>query len=487
MLGAATDPLDVLSPTSSECPHGLDFEGGSVSLSPTHNHPFPDSSAEVKETLSHPYEESSSVLPLLKPCQDEPSKEADAGFSISGKSKDAQEHQSTPNVLDPAHIAKLLKAINRLLHLQNKATLKRSEVRELRIGLKYEREEEAEKRAQLIRNLTSLVDQDSVQPLIRDIDALRSATGKYSDLETEYHEAEDQLDRDELVLINAMEHFARLSHNHSLPTPEETSLMEQDNLSYVGSTTSLAAEDPPDVMDYLSRVADLRIVQERLHGLYDDLRAIQHKREERRRLNIPMDEESLDFLESYDEEWSEINQELIAVQSDVDQLRAVCSEKGHFTDEYVKGRDFEHEVYPAALQYPAPEYQPQYQPQYQPEYQRVDPLKASTEEDTSPFVPIDEEVSQTRFINKWLLHRLRQSNLEIGQLKSLPEIKSLRDQGYDDRKVSQLSLKEWFKDEATMSPPPPPSTSGMGNLYDQGPALTVNNRKRIIRPRSYSF
>ncbi|KAB8077236.1 hypothetical protein BDV29DRAFT_168629 [Aspergillus leporis] len=385
------------------------------------------------------------------------------------------EHRSTSNGLDAAHIARVLSANNRLLYLQNKATLKRSEVREIRTAMKYMREEEAELRAEFIKKLTSLVGQDSVKSLLQDSDALRSATGKYTDLETEYHEAEDRLDRDEYTLINAMEDFARLSHNHPLPTPEETSLMEQDTLSYVESTTSLAPEDPPDVKDYLSRVADLRIVQERLNSFYDDLRSIQYKQEERKRLEMPMDDESLEFLRTYEEEWREIKRELMGLQMVVEQLRAVCFEQDHLTDEYIKGRDVEYEVYPAALEFPAPTYQPK------------DPLKVTTEEDTSPFVPIEEEVSQTRFINKWLLHRLRQSNFEIGQLKSLPEIQSLCDQGYDDRKVSQLSLREWFKDEAAMSPPPPPSTSGMNNLNDQRAALTANNRGRLISSRRYSF
>ncbi|KAE8354910.1 hypothetical protein BDV28DRAFT_146615 [Aspergillus coremiiformis] len=410
---------------------------------------------DVEELPSHRSMDSVGVLSLPKSSQDETSKDANAGDSFPGRSKDPQEYHTMPDILDAAHIVKLLSANSRLLSLQNNVASKRSEVQELRTALRFQREEEAEIRGRFISHLTAAQGTlTSLQPLLQDNEALLVATGEYSDMETDYNKAESQLERDEYALIKAMEEFARLSSNHSLPAPEETSPIEQHHLSGVGSTASSVPEDPPDVVEYVSRLADVRMVQERLCDLDRDLLLIQEKQAERASLNIPMDDECLEFLRTYDEERGEIWAELSIAQQDVNQLRTVCFKKGHLTDEYIRGRDFLPEIHPVALA-----------------NQPRDPLKASTEEDTSPFYPLEETMSSNQFVNKWLLHRLRQSNVEIGHLKSLPEIQSLCDRGYDGRKVSQLSLNNWFEDEASRSPPPPPDTSDMSA---QGPGSATN-------------
>ncbi|RAQ47514.1 hypothetical protein AFGD_008885 [Aspergillus flavus] len=446
MPAAATHPVGVPSPTSPESPHEVNSERGSE---PFNFYQIASSlgyHVEAKESLSHPHEDSPIVNSPLNPSQNESSKDADAGFSLPGRSKDPQEHQIVSDGPDAALIAKILRANNRLLSLQNKVALKRSEVQELRTALRFKREEEADIRAEFIRHVT--VAQGTlrnVQPLLQNNEALLSATGIYSDMEAEYNRAESELERDEYMLIKAMEEFASLSQDHhSLPSPDEPPLIDHDSLGDAISTISSAPEDPPDVVDYVSRVADVRMTQEHLIDLDREWLFIQEKKEERESMNIPMDDESIEFLRTYEDERREICDELFHLQLDMNQLRTVCFEKGHLTHEYIQGRDFVYELYPAA-----------------PTNQLEDPLKVSTEEDTSPFEPMEEKVSRTKFVNKWILHRLRQSTVEIGHLKSLPEIKSLCDQGYDDRMVSQLSLKQWFEDETTISPPPPPATSDM--------------------------
>ncbi|KAE8418874.1 hypothetical protein BDV36DRAFT_282632 [Aspergillus pseudocaelatus] len=387
MPGAATQPVGTPSPAS---------PGPFTS---TQNCPSPACYVEAKGSLSHPHEDSPSVNFPLNPSHNETSKDANAGFSLPGRSKDPQEHQTVPDGPDAAYIAKILAANNRLLSLRDKVAFKRSEVQELRTALRFKRDEESSIRAHFIRHNN---------------EALLSATGIYSDMEAECNRAESELERDEYTLIKAMEDFARLSHDHhSLPTPDEPSLIDRDSLGDVRSTTSSAPEDPPDVVDCVSCVADVRMIQERLIDL-------DRKKEERESLNMPMDDESIEFLRTYDEERREICDELFYAQLYMNQLRTVFFEKGHLIHEYIQGRGFVYKVYPAA----APN---------QPE----DPPKASTEEDTSPFEPIEEKVSQTKLVNKWLLHRLRQSTIEI-------------DQGDDER-----------KDEATVSASPPPATSDM--------------------------
>ncbi|KAE8163772.1 hypothetical protein BDV40DRAFT_287486 [Aspergillus tamarii] len=163
------------------------------------------------------------------------------------------------------------------------------------------------------------------------------------------------------------------------------------DLGDVRSTTSSAPERIPQM--YVSCVADARMIQERLIDLDREWLIIQEKKEGRESLNMPMDDESFD-------------DKLFHARLDMNQLRTVCFEK--------------------------------------------DLLKASTEENTSPSEPREEKFSQTKLVNKWLLHRLRRSTIEIGNLKSLQEIKSLS------------VTEQWFEDEATISPPPPPpATSDM--------------------------
>ncbi|KAE8390054.1 hypothetical protein BDV23DRAFT_193965 [Aspergillus alliaceus] len=453
MPGTATHPVEMPSPTSPQSPHGSILERGSEDFVPTQDPRSPGYTAH-KNPSFRPREDSS-ILSLLKPSHDETRKDADTGFAIPGRSKDPQEHHDMPGILDAAHIAKLLSTNSRILSLQEKVSLKRSEVQELRTALRFKREEEAEIRAQFIRHLTVAQEaQTTDQILLENNEALLSATGEYSDMEAEYNRKESQLERDEYTLIKAMEDFARLSPNHSLPTPEETPLEDQDRSSDVSSTTSSGPEDPPDVVEYVSRVADVRIIQEGLIHLDEEWLFIRGKQAERESLGISMDDESLQFLQTYEEERREICDELFNAQRDIDQLRAVCLTNGHLTDEYIRGRDLVYEINPATLaNHP------------------VDLLKVSPEEDASPFHPVEEPVSQNQFVNKWLLHRLRQSSVEISHLKSLPEIKSLFDQGFDDKKVSQMSLEEWFEDDASKSPPPPPATSDM-SVQEAGSART---------------
>ncbi|OGM46092.1 hypothetical protein ABOM_005702 [Aspergillus bombycis] len=384
MPGTATHPAGKPSPTTPEGPHGLNLVNGSEPFISTQNSSSASCHVEAMESLSHPHEDSPSVNSPLNPSQNETSKGANAGLSLLGRSKDPQEHQTVPDGPDAAHIAKILSTNNKLLSLQNKVAFKRSEVQELRTALRFKREEEADIRAQFIRHVTvAQGTPTSIQSLLQNNEALLSATGIYSDMEAEYNKAESELERDEYTLIRAMEDFARLSPgHHSLPTPNEPSLIDHDSLSDVRSTTSSAPEDPPDVADYVSCGTD--------------------------------------------------------------------------------GRDFVYELYPSA-----------------PPNQSEDPLKASMEEDISPFDPIEEKVSQNKFVNKWLLHRLRQSSVEIGHLKSLPEIKSLCDQGYDAEKVSQLSLKQWFEDEATVSPPLPPITSDM-SVQEPGSVRGTASRSHSV-------
>jgi hypothetical protein len=55
-------------------------------------------------------------------------------------------------------------------------------------------------------------------------------------------------------------------------------------------------------------------------------------------------------------------------------------------------------------------------------------------------------IDKATFIDRWLLHRLRHSRIEVLQFKSHPNLLELVARGCDGNRISQMALTLWFQD-----------------------------------------
>ncbi|RMJ29079.1 hypothetical protein PHISP_00022 [Aspergillus sp. HF37] len=334
-----------------------------------------------------------------------------------------------------AQPARLKDAIDRMIESQSEVSAKRLSVRELRQGLKYKREEEGALRAAVMKKLNILSAQTAdTTPLLPELEQLRSATNAYLDMERDYNQAEDELEEQEYAVFKSMKRLSDfLRHNSAPDAMEAPEFSAFNNADEASSTVSGIDEVSPSVAEYLSRVGDLRILQERLSELDGEWMSVTENQSLRQRVGIPMTEESLQFLHRYDEQRMQIQDEMNDVLLDINRLRAACDNDGAAMDQHAKGID--------GLQLGEITQQPE------------DPLKTPAVGDTHAlFEPgTSEQLSRTTFINKWILHHLRHSSVEIGRLKSLPELQSLEDEGWDEVNISRLALTMWFADDVDAS------------------------------------
>lgn len=363
-------------------------------------------------------------------------------------SKDVSADPPVPADSKHPQLFKLALATKHLVEEQQTVSAKRSQVRELRQALKHKREEESNLRTALMKKLNALFaqqDPSMAEPLVRDYEALQLITEAYLDLENNYHDAEDQLEQEEYRLGKSMERFAGSSFDSPFRDPSDPTQFTLDDYPHddddVSSSVASVTQDlPQGVVEYLSRVGDVRLLQEHLLDLDSQWLTITDKQKQRSPLHLPLDDESLEFLRMYDEErrktWCNLNH----AQLDVNQLRSICEENGLLKDEHTMDLDI---LCPLGLGDAT--------------RQIDDPLKLSVDDGSSYFFEpqTTTQLNSTRFINKWILHQLRNSSIEIRRLKSRPELQPLRDRGFNDASISRWALREWFSDDVGLSPPPP--------------------------------
>ncbi|KAI9043869.1 uncharacterized protein KD926_002760 [Aspergillus affinis] len=444
---------------------------------------------EVQESIAHPSLSRSKQLPSSDAYHPGHSKDVSTDPPFPEVSKRPQTQSDgifSPftgdlnEALDSVHLAKLVLANQHLVEEQQTVSAKRSQVRELRQALKYKREEESNLRTALMRKLNALFaqqDLSTTQPLVRDYEALQLTTEAYVQLEYSYHDAEDQLEQQEYRLGMSMKRFASLSCKGPLRTSldltkhtlEDDSPDDSDDAS---SMATAAQDHPQGIVDYLSRVGDVRLLQEHLMNLDSQWLAIMDKHKQRNPLHLALDDESLEFLRTYDEERRNMWYELNHAQLDVNQLRSICEENGLLTDDRTRNLDF---LYPLDSE----------------DSTRLsdDPLKLSVDEGSSFFFEpqATTQLQPTGFINKWLLHQLRNSSVEIHRLKSRPELQPLWDRGFDDTTISRWALREWFSDDAGLSSRPPSTLPpDVDHIPTTEPAMSPEKKSKPVLIKSRS-
>ncbi|KAL5361110.1 hypothetical protein BJX96DRAFT_185114 [Aspergillus floccosus] len=418
-----------------------------------------------------------------------PSKDISATSPSSGESKEPQEHpehpdqqhsQQTqllspgPETLDAEFRAELAEVVALLINQQRNASAQRSHVRELRTALRHKRDEEAELRAELMKTLLPLFTANgpgSFNPtenvaLVEEYDLLQKATEEYLDLEYTYHQAEDQLGEQEYMLARSMERFIRFTQGEKDAVLQESlasgpvarEIIHDDASSYDSAPRNI----PAGLRAYLSRVGDVQILQERLSDLDAHYASIMGKQEQRNVFHIPLDEESWEFLQTFEKEWTETFKDLNQAQWDAKDLEAICAEAGVLTDEYKNTLDY---VYQFDIVYQISVMNNGENLFHDVEIPLKLPAEPAEQQDQLVFfegLPAELDASlsgefkapkmdKATFVNRWVWHQLSISRIEIRRLEAWYSIYGVWEEGYDYGTIGELAQTEWFKDKRATS------------------------------------
>jgi len=366
---------------------------------------------------------------------------------IEGVDTDLEQPEISPrDDQNHIHIPQLADTISDLAEKLFEISAKRSQARELRIALKYKREEEGIARAELRKKLNALSVRgapEDLQAIIPLLERTQSCSDSYLVLENDYHHVEDQLGQDEYTLSKLEQKLSSTLKRLSTTIDPNYGGRLHSQRSSTSSTATSYVNYPPLLSEYLSRVGDVSILEERLSDLDQERFEIEEQERLRFGLNIPLGEESRQFLMNYDKRQSEIQADLDVAKEDVLRLRAKCKEEGILEGGLGDGQGGDQDVCFSPVELNLNQ-------------ENRDPLRISEFEDNSPFFEPgnSQSVNTTEFVNKWILHRLRHSAMEILQLKSNPTLQELSQAGCDSLAISRLVLNMWFKDDAVAIPPP---------------------------------
>ncbi|KAL2812441.1 hypothetical protein BDW59DRAFT_176982 [Aspergillus cavernicola] len=387
--------------------------------------------------------------------------------SLTGPAASTEdENESTKKLRE----TELLDFNGKLVEQQKDVSDKRLQIRELRTALRYKREEESELRAKWTKHLNSyfanLNHHDT--EFFHGFEHLQLVTEQYLTMENNYHQEEDQLEEQEFMLDLSMEYFAAL---RSLPRC---------------------------VVNYLSRIGYERMFQESLSELESEWVMTMEKRDQRRQLRILLDEDSEEFLRTFDEETLQIWNDLNNAQRDVNELRVICLEQGY--------RNFDYEDLASLNPYQygeKPLWEPDMNPLKLPPQERFrystemnltgqdNDLFADLDWDTAELSPIqrlqffhsleqNKSISSAEFINKWMLHQLRISSMSIWHLERFLAWQPLREQGWQDHDITQHVFDGWFSNETALA-----SSSNTSYLYfDETATAHVNEPAERLKSSS---
>ncbi|KAL3471928.1 hypothetical protein BJX99DRAFT_13582 [Aspergillus californicus] len=365
--------------------------------------------------------------------------------------------------------SELLDLNGKLIEQQKDVSAKRLQIRELRTALRYKRDEESELRAKWIKQINSFLanlnERDA--ELMHGLEHLQHVTEDYLRMEDNYHREEDRLEEQEFMLDLSMEHFAALSGKGPMP----------DIQTHAGPWNAHAAlksrpELPRCVINYLSRIGEERMHQESLSELDAEWFMIMEKRDQRHHHHISLDEDSKEFLETFEEERLKIWKDLNNAQRDVNELRIICIEQGH--------RNFDYEDLSSLNPYQLGE-QPLWEPEgdllklkaheqflYASETSSINQDEIDLDWDAPPMEsPVffrrlekTKKLKSPEFINKWMLHQLRISSMGIWYLQRFRRWELFRRQGWQDHDIAERVLDVWFPDETVRA-----SSSRTSYLY----------------------
>ncbi|KAL4878019.1 hypothetical protein BJY04DRAFT_196913 [Aspergillus karnatakaensis] len=350
---------------------------------------------------------------------------------------------------------------------------RRVRLRQTRMALKYKREEEVELRVKFMKHLNTFfadLNHPHAESIRREYELLQLTTEEYLTMENNYRREEDHLEEREYLLDVSMEGFAGTSERGTTPNvPPFTGPWSQ-----ISDEEFIAPELPRCVNSYLCRIGDERMLQERLSELESEWFMITERQDIKHRFYLPPDEDSEEFLLTFDEQRAEIWKDLNNAQMDVNFLRTYCIDQGYhgFNYEDISSLNFyqyseqpSSELFMDPLKLPLEEKHP-----YSPE---IDYLTGATDQSENDLrlaqispnnrlqfwrlLQQNGSLDSIDFINMWMLHQVRVSSRAIWDIQHLSSWQPLREQGWQDYDISRHVLDGWFSDEtgAASSPSDP--------------------------------
>ena len=250
--------------------------------------------------------------------------------------------------------------------------------------MKQKREEDLQQRVALMQVINTFCAHIEAQRDSRAIEAsheqLQSTTDAYMELEMRCDAEENELRQREFDLDMAIERLAVLLGETDIADQEpegdqSMGSVDADADSY--DAMSFSETMHPHMIEYLERTGDVEIYEEQLGETYQEYYDVLERQEVLCRVNLPLDEESQEFLATYEEERATAERQLDHAVSEANRLQKLCELQGlinknnqNSEDEIAILDDDEIGLSEAIQDH-----------QQQPN----DPLKATMEEDTHPF------------------------------------------------------------------------------------------------------
>lgn len=356
---------------------------------------------------------------------------------------------------------RLKERFERLKRQRNAALQVRLKAHEQRNALQQQRRLTTDLDANFMKSLNAWIvtlPPNEVQTMISQYEECRRARDTYQPLEDDYNSLENQLDQldyelnmeeeklysdlqrspdreEELPVIEEGEVYHRSWGLQRYPNPQnEFFALDELEKSPFPSTASINSDvdpSPPLVTQYLSRSGDADVIKERLSELRNYRAHLIEVENTREPLGIPLDPSSLDFLSNFDSRDDELQEELLKVQADVQRLRVLCEQQSLLD---VEDASSEEDDLDDLGPIPKP-----------------DGILFSNKESSPDFSAMYAEkkgsTGSTHFINAWLLHRLRNSSVEVERLVTSGP---LRDLGLDQQTLKRFVLDTWPEDGAVL-------------------------------------
>ncbi|KXG48437.1 uncharacterized protein PGRI_023070 [Penicillium griseofulvum] len=337
---------------------------------------------------------------------------------------------------EPAHTsANVAKLIGEVLSAHEDVSAKRYRIREMRHILRQKRDEEDDMRVALRSKLNLITAEhvhEDISAINHTINDLQAVTSSYFILENEYQRQEEILAQLEYDYDRRLESLHTIFKNQGGSLAHLQPVNSDPESSSADYTSDYGDQVVPQVADYLSMIGEARILAERLSQLETEYLVLVDQRELRERVGIPLDSAALNFLLRYEDEKNKIETELKITRHHIESHPEHSNRSAQMEEENEEKmrQNFmlnilEDQTY-------------------------NDPLHSSEFEDSSPFFASahPHPINKGTFVNRWLLHRLRHSRVEIMRFKSAPELIDLDNKGWGSDNISKMAMMLWFQDGA---------------------------------------
>jgi hypothetical protein len=325
--------------------------------------------------------------------------------------------------------------IGEVLGAHEDVSAKRYRIREMRHILRQKRDEEDDVRVALRSKLNLITAEhvhEDVAAINHTINDLQALTSSYFIFENEYQRQEEEFAQLEYDYDRRLESLHTILKNQGGSLAHLQPVNSGPESSSADYTSDYGDQVLPQVADYLSMIGEARILAERLSQLETEYLVLVDQRELRERVGIPLDSAALNFLLRYEDEKNKIETELEITRHNIESHPEHSNRSAQIEEEN------------------AEEMRQKFMLEIPEDQTYNDPLHSSEFEDSSPFFASahPHPINKGSFVNRWLLHRLRHSRVEIMRFKSAPELIDLDNKGWGSDNISKMAMMLWFQDGA---------------------------------------